>query len=126
MFFFSNSQCLIKGVDSSLVCGIGFDATCSLVAIDTDGCPVTVSPSHDSQRNIILWKDHRAILEADEINKSGHPVLNFVGGAISPEMEPPKLLWLKRNLPNECWGRACHFFDLADYLVYRCTGVPTR
>ena len=56
----------------------------------SNGEPITVSLSGDPQRNVILWKDHRAITEANEINKLGHPVLKFVGGSISPEMEPPK------------------------------------
>ena len=106
--------------------GLGFTATCSLVAVDSLGYPVTVSLSGDPQRNVILWQDHRAIQEAEEINKKSHGVLKFVGGQISPEMQPPKLLWLKRNLHTECWKKAGHFFDLADYLTYKATGATSR
>ena len=119
-------QAIIKGVDPKSIKGIGFGATCSLVVVDTHGNPVTVSPSHDPERNIILWQDHRAIQEANEINELGHPLLKYVGGVISPEMEPPKLLWLKKHLNEVCWSKAGHFFDLADYLVYRATDTPTR
>ena len=112
--------------DPSLVLGIGFDATCSLVAVDKSGQPVTVSLSGDPQRNIILWQDHRAVEEAGEINNSQHPVLNFVGECISPEMQPPKLLWLKRYLYEECWRKADHFFDLADYLTFKATSSTVR
>ena len=84
----------------SAVAGIGFDATCSLVALDAAGRPVTVSPTGDDERNVIVWMDHRAIDDARAINATGHPVLQYVGGAISPEMETPKLRWLKRNLPD--------------------------
>ena len=106
--------------------GIGFTGTCSLVAVDTGGSPVTVSLSGDPQRNVVLWQDHRAVGEALEINEKGHGVLEFVGGRISPEMQPPKLLWLKRNLPEVCWDRAAHFFDLSDYLTYKATGSTSR
>jgi len=37
------------------------------------------------------------------------------------EMQPGKLMWLKRNLPKEQWARAKHFFDLPDYLHFRAT-----
>lgn len=107
---------------------MGFDATCSLAVVDAYGHPVTVSLSRDPERNVILWQDHRAVGEAEEINSHlpPHPVLRYVGGKISPEMEPPKLLWLKRHLPEVCWRKAAHFFDLADYLTYRATGATSR
>ena len=106
--------------------GVGFDATCSLVAVGGEGEPVTVSLSHRSERNVILWQDHRALAEAEHINSTKHPVLKFVGGRMSPEMQPPKLCWLKRHLLDECWRKAAHFFDLADYLTFRATGSLTR
>ncbi|MFJ6323101.1 MULTISPECIES: FGGY-family carbohydrate kinase [unclassified Rhizobium] len=107
------------------VAGIGFDATCSLVAVKADGSPVAVGPSKDANRNIIVWMDHRAAGEAAEINAGNHAVLRYVGGRISPEMETPKLLWLKRNLPG-AFAAAGHFFDLADYLTWRATGSLQR
>ena len=113
------------GVDETHIGGIGFDATCSLVAIDGDDRPVSVSPTGDPRWNVVVWMDHRALTETDEINRMGHPVLKYVGGVISPEMQTPKLLWLKRNLPD-AWDRAAKFFDLPDYLTYRATGFDTR
>lgn len=105
--------------------GIGFDATCSLVALDANDKPVTVSPTGDDQWNVIVWMDHRAIVQADRINAGKHDVLRYVGGVISPEMETPKLLWLKENAP-QTWKRTARFFDLPDYLVYRATGNDVR
>ncbi|MBB3427185.1 FGGY-family pentulose kinase [Rhizobium sp. BK312] len=107
------------------VSGIGFDATCSLVAVRADGRPVAMGPSGDANRNIIVWMDHRAAGEAAEINAGKHAVLRYVGGRISPEMETPKLLWLKRNLPGSL-ATTDHFFDLADYLTWRATGSLQR
>ena len=109
----------------SAVRGIGFDATCSLVVLDAGANPLTVSTSGEARRNVIVWMDHRAIAEARLVNETHDDVLRHVGGSISPEMEIPKLLWLKRNLPSS-YRSAGHFFDLADYLSFRATGSTAR
>src|SRR6202171_4087765 len=109
----------------SAVKGIGFDATCSLVVLDAAANPLTVSTSGDARRNVIVWMDHRAIAEARLVNDTHDDVLRYVGGSISPEMEIPKLLWLKRYLPST-YHAAGHFFDLADYLSFRATGSTVR
>src|SRR5215475_964077 len=105
--------------------GIGFDATCSLVVLDRKGEPLTVSTSGDNSRNVIVWMDHRATAEARLVNETQDEVLRYVGGSVSPEMEIPKLLWLKRHL-RASFDSAGHFFDLADYLTWRATGALTR
>src|SRR6266852_240020 len=109
----------------SAVKGVGFDATCSLVVLDAGANPLTVSSSGDERRNVIVWMDHRAIAEARQINDTQDEVLRYVGGSISPEMEIPKLLWLKRHL-SATYRSAGHFFDLADYLSFRATGSTVR
>jgi D-ribulokinase len=109
----------------SAVKGIGFDATCSLVVLDAAANPLTVSGSGDIRRNVIVWMDHRATAEARLVNDTHDDVLRYVGGSISPEMEVPKLLWLKRHLPSS-YRSAAHFFDLADYLSFRATGSTAR
>ena len=114
-----------SGANPKNIAGIGFDATCSLVALDADDKPVTVSPSGRDAQNVIVWMDHRAIPEAEAINRTKHEVLRYVGGVISPEMETPKLLWLKKHLPKT-WKRTVRFFDLPDFLTYRATGDETR
>src|SRR5947199_547160 len=43
----------------SMVGGLGFDATCSLVVLDAAARPLSVSPSGDPRRNVIVWMDHR-------------------------------------------------------------------
>jgi FGGY-family pentulose kinase len=113
------------GVRPEAVAGIGFDATCSLVALDGEDRPVSVSPSERDEQNVIVWMDHRAIPEAERINATRHAVLRYVGGVISPEMQTPKLLWLKQHRPK-AWRRIARFLDLPDFLTYRATGDETR
>jgi D-ribulokinase len=113
------------GVPAASVVAIGFDATCSLVAIDGHGGPVTVSRDGDDRRNVIVWMDHRAIADAEAIDATAHPVLQFVGGSISPEMETPKLRWVKRELPDT-WRRVARWFDLPDFLTWRASGADAR
>ncbi|GLQ57041.1 FGGY-family carbohydrate kinase [Devosia nitrariae] len=115
----------VAGVDPGEIAGIGFDATCSLVVLGEGGEPLPVGDPQRPERDIILWMDHRAVEQAERINKIGHRVLDYVGGRISPEMETPKLLWLKENRPDVFRG-AWQFFDLADFLTWRATGDLSR
>jgi FGGY-family pentulose kinase len=103
------------------VAGLAFDATCSLAMFDASGAPVTVSTTGDDAWNVVMWADHRAVTEAEEITATKHRVLDYVGGVMSPEMELPKLLWLKRHLPN-AWARYGLALDLADFLTWKASG----
>lgn len=115
----------IAKIPADHIAAIGFDATCSLVVRGTEGEPVTVSTTGEDRFDTIVWLDHRAIAEADILTASGHRVLDFAGRSMSPEMQMPKLMWLKRNLPGS-WSRAGHFFDLADFLTWKATGSVAR
>lgn len=117
-----------SGVDNSKILGLGFDATCSLVVINNqDNTPVAVGPDFSNNlENIILWMDHRATKETDEINSSNDESLKYVGGKMSVEMELPKIKWLKDNLPNKETFSSCKFYDLVDYLTFKSTGMETR
>ncbi|TIQ39691.1 MAG: ribulokinase, partial [Mesorhizobium sp.] len=113
------------GVAAEDILGISFDATCSLVVRGRDGGQLSVSVSGDRRWDTIVWLDHRAIAEADECTESRHAVLDYIGGVMSPEMETPKLMWLKRNLPGT-WNEAGYLFDLADFLSWKATGSLAR
>jgi FGGY-family pentulose kinase len=113
------------GAAPESVRGISFDATCSLVVLDPEGRPVSVSTTDEQRWNTIVWLDHRAIAEAEECTASRHRVLDYIGGVMSPEMETPKLMWLKRHKP-ESWACAGLFLDLADFLTYRASGSVAR
>ncbi len=82
---------------------------------------------HKHSRNIIEWRDHRAHEQADRINQGSHKALEYVGGKMSLEQQPPKLMWIKENLPDT-WQRACKTMDVADFMVgvlcaYMCTYI---
>jgi D-ribulokinase len=115
----------LAAIDPAFVRGIGVDATCSLVIVGAAGSPLTASLSGDAARDVIVWMDHRAQQQADWINEVGGLPLTYVGDCISPEMQLPKLSWLKENLP-ESFARAAAFMDLTDYLTWRATGSTTR
>lgn len=126
----------IKSTTSSLpvphkpenIAALGVDATCSLVACaDRSFSPVSISFDEEPENlvyDIILWLDRRGVEEASFINNHEHPAVKQVrshfGGKISPENEPPKLLWLKKHKPQVI--RNCVFFDLADWVTFKCTG----
>ncbi len=113
------------GIKADEVAGIGFDATCSLVVVGPEGVSLPVGQPDRPERNIIVWMDHRAIGQARRINAGGHEVLRYVGGAISPEMETPKLLWLKENR-RAIFDAAWQFFDLTDFLTWKASGSLSR
>ncbi|XP_042231552.1 FGGY carbohydrate kinase domain-containing protein-like isoform X1 [Homarus americanus] len=116
--------CDIK--DKTQIHGVGFDATCSLVVLDKDLDPVTVSPATGEDRfNIMMWMDHRAKEQADFINSHDHNVLKYVGGKVSLEMQTPKLLWLKSHMKST-WAKAAYFLDLPDFLTLKTTGQFSR
>ncbi|KAL5044994.1 hypothetical protein BDW71DRAFT_215418 [Aspergillus fruticulosus] len=130
-------QCICAAVQQALsersilpsqVHGIGFDATCSLAVFSkTTNKPVSVTRhgGFSTERNVILWLDHRAVKETELINATGHKVLKYVGGTMSPEMEMPKILWLKNQLPPEIFAD-CKFYDLVDALTHIATGGEAR
>lgn len=119
-----------SAVDPASIKGIGFDATCSLAVFthDTDEPMPVTGPdfaNDGNDRNVILWLDHRPVEETEKINATDHKLLKYVGGKMSIEMEIPKVLWLKNNMPAEKFDR-CKFYDLADALTHLATGNETR
>jgi FGGY-family pentulose kinase len=83
-----------------------------------------VAEDGSPERDIIMWMDHRAAEETAAINATHDPALAYVGGEVSIEMELPKVLWLRRHFPDR-YASATRFFDLADYLVWKCCGADT-
>ncbi|GJD49314.1 Ribulokinase [Methylobacterium crusticola] len=98
------------------VAGLAFDATSSL-ALTAAG-----DPPLEGGGDVLCWMDHRAEAEALAVDRTGHRFLDHVGGALSPESNLPKLLWLKRHRP-QAWARLAAARDLCDELAFRATGI---
>jgi hypothetical protein len=89
-------------------------------------------PRFDRKGNAGTWDCDKQVRCQDFLkgvlfyDRTNHEVLRYVGGKISPEMQMPKLLWLKRNLSQEKWENVKHFMDLPDFLSWKATGDATR
>lgn len=89
------------------VVGIGYDTTASTpVLTDKNGLPLALHPMHKDNPDamFVLWKDHTAIREADEINAairmSPIDYAKYSGGSYSCEWAWAKMLHCLRNSPE--------------------------
>ena len=112
------------GVTPESITSMSVSATCSLVLLDQQDKPLELSPG-DEAWNIIVWMDHRATAEAAECTATNAPPLANLGGVMSPEMQMPKLMWLKRRRP-ELYNQIGYAGDLGDWLGFKCTGSIER
>ncbi|SEA50951.1 FGGY-family carbohydrate kinase [Rubrimonas cliftonensis] len=117
------------GAPGGAVVGLAFAATASLTLRDADGAPLPLDggqPVEDRPCwDTLLWLDHRAMAEAAEMSAADPALAALCGGAVSPEMQGPKALWLKRRRP-EVWARTGMLLDLCDFLGWRATGSTAR
>lgn len=98
--------------------GISISSQCpTLLPLDEAGNPV---------HNAIIYADGRAVNETDEITKAlgFDNFVKLVGGQPSVAFLPGKLLWFKRNLPDE-FERTATIMQANSYLNYRLTGELT-
>jgi FGGY-family pentulose kinase len=113
----ATKMCLRKAaIDPSRIDGISFDATSSTVLlVDRMGEPLSKA---------ILWMDQRAHAEAEDIARTKHSILKYVGGQDSVEWMVPKALWLRKNSPEQ-FHRAWKLLEATDWVAFKLTGAVT-
>ncbi|MBQ0079988.1 MAG: ribulokinase [Alistipes sp.] len=107
-----------------LVRGIAVDATGSTPClVNSELTPLSLLSKYENNPDamFILWKDHSAAREAEEITAHAEGCLDCVSGCCGPEFYWPKLLHVLRHSP-QLKDDAYSFLDLCTWLSNMLTG----
>jgi L-ribulokinase len=118
-----------KGLDAGEIIAISVDTTGSTpVAVNKAGTPLSLTDQFRENPNamFILWKDHTAVQEANEINDlakrwGGVDYTKFEGGVYSSEWFWAKILHVLRKDPG-VRGNAFSWVEHCDWIPALLTG----
>lgn len=120
---------VMQGIEKERVIGIGVDTTGSTpCAVNKEGIPLSMLPefADDPNAMFILWKDHTAIFEADEINAyakshGGTDYTMYEGGIYSSEWFFAKILHTLR-MSEAVRKAAFSWVEHCDWIPAELTG----
>lgn len=97
-----------QNVKACCVCATSTTA----IPVDQEGRPLM---------NAMMWMDARSRKEMQEINDTGHPVLDYCGKETSFEWMIPKALWIKRHR-KDIYDVCYRIVDQLDWMNYQLCG----
>src|SRR5699024_4478608 len=110
------------------VVGVSMDTTGSTpVAVNRQGTPLALLPEFQENPNamFVLWKDHTAVYEAEEINQHSERFdinyLKYVGGIYSAEWFWAKMLHIVR-IDEQVREKAYTWVEHCDWMPFLLTG----
>lgn len=98
-----------------------FSKIVSICACTTSSTVIPIDENGKALQDAILWMDMRAVIEAERINNTKHPVLKYCGGEDSVEWLVPKMMWIKENEPD-IFERSYKIIEQQDFINRYLTG----